>query len=348
MSRGKRIILAFSLVILLIAVSAVFATWYLYQFYYLAGLQQPLDPEGKPQRFVVRYGESVDTVIGNLDAAGLIADPRLLKIFARLNPDRASVKAGEYEVSAAMSPGEILATLVSGKVITYSVTFPEGLTLTEMAAIWESTGFGTQPDFLEAVNTYTDADLETPPTGWEGYLYPETYVFTAEFNEKKLVAAMIDQFKTVMRPEWKAAAREHGFTLHDIVTLASLIEKETRIPEERPRVSAVFHNRLRKGMLLQCDPTVIYALGDRYKGRLLKKHLAMELPYNTYVYPGLPPGPIAAPGAGSLAAACFPADTDDLYFVADLTGGHRFSRTLTEHNRAVRAYRRGLRNGKND
>lgn len=316
---------------------------HLYHNYYLDGLNSPLNPEATEQRFVVDYGQSLTRVARNLRKNGLIADPRILRIFARMHPDRISIKAGEYMLSAAMTPREILDQLVAGKVITYSVTFPEGLTIREMADVWDRSGFGTAEGFLDAVSRLEDPFIETPPTGWEGYLYPDTYLFTADFDADALVAAMRRQFQRELRPEWLAAAREHGLTRHGVVTLASLIEEETRVPAERPLVSSVFHNRLEKGMLLQCDPTVIYALGDRYTGRLLKKHLVLDLPYNTYMHPGLPPGPIASPGAESLKAACFPADTDFLYFVADHTGGHAFSRTLSEHNRAVRLYREGMK-----
>jgi len=167
--------------------------------------------------------------------------------------------------------------------------------------------------------------------------------FAEGFTENELIESMINQFKTVLKPEWLAGAKEFSLNLHQVVTLASLIEKETGMTDERTLVSAVFHNRLKRGMLLQCDPTVIYAMGDDYSGRLLKKHLALDLPHNTYVYPGLPPGPIASPGKLSLMAACFPAEVDYLYFVADNTGGHSFSRTLSEHNKAVANYRRGLK-----
>jgi len=347
MTPGQRILIWTGSTILVLLGIGFLTAYLLYSDYYRAGMETPLDPDAGNRRFVVAYGQSFSAVALNLADQGFIADSRVLKIHARLHSDQTSVKAGEYELSASMTPEEILEKLLSGRVITY-VTFPEGLTLTEMAEIWDASGFGTREEFLQASARYRDADLETPPTGWEGYLFPETYVFTAEFTEDQLVERMIDQFKRIMRPEWISAAREQNLSLHDVVTLASLVEEETRIPEERPLVSAVFHNRLKKGMLLQCDPTVIYALGNRYTGRLLKKHLALDLPYNTYVYPGLPPGPIASPGAGSLAAACFPADVDYLYFVADNTGGHRFSRSLAEHNRAVRAYRDGLRTGNAD
>ena len=245
-------------------------------------------------------------------------------------------------ISPAMSPIEIIEKLVSGQVITYCVTFPEGLTIPEMAARWDASGHGSAESFRHAVSTYRHPDLPYPPTGWEGYLFPETYCFTKGYRAEQLVESMVGHLEKCLKPEWMAAARERNLDMHQVITLASLIEKETSLPEERPLISAVFHNRLKNGMLLQCDPTVIYALGERYTGRLLTKHLETDMPYNTYIHPGLPPGPIGAPGKESLEAACFPADADYLYFVADSAGGHVFSRTLAEHNRAVQRYRKWM------
>ncbi|MCD4654200.1 endolytic transglycosylase MltG [bacterium] len=331
------------LITLVLAINTVGALIYAYNNIYLKRLNSPLDNTADEQRFIILHGETFRKVTVDLQKHGIIRDYRILSLFARLNPDKINIKAGEYLLSAGMSPAQIVRKLVDGDVIDYSITFPEGLTITEMALKWETSGYGTATAFLEAAASYSDEDMNTPLLGWEGYLYPETYTFSQGFTESELVAAMIRQFKKVLIPEWLAAAREYEFDQHKVVILASLIEKETRVPSERTLVSAVFHNRLKKKMLLQCDPTVVYALGDDYSGRLLKKHLVLDLPHNTYVNPGLPPGPIAAPGGLSLEAACFPANVDYLYFVADNTGGHTFSRTLSEHNKAVRVYRRGLK-----
>ena len=184
-------------------------------------------------------------------------------------------------LSAAMTPLQITQKLVDGEVILYSVTFPEGLTLVEMARIWEQSGYGTSKKFLDAVENYIDPDIAKPASGWEGYLFPETYSFPRAFTEIELIEKMISQSKSVLKPEYLASAREHGLNRHQVITLASLIEKETRLEDEHGLVSAVFHNRLETGMLLQCDPTVIYALGDNYTGRLLKKHSSIDSPYNT-------------------------------------------------------------------
>ncbi|MBN1879403.1 endolytic transglycosylase MltG [bacterium] len=310
---------------------------------YRKGMNNPLDPNDVPRVFIIVSGWSFDRTAIELEKQSFISDSRFLKLHVRLNPDAAAIKSGEYLISAAMSPLDILQRMLSGQVITYSVTFPEGLTLSEMATRWDNSGFGSAGAFKHAAHSYRHPSLPFPSTGWEGYLFPETYCFTKGFDELKLVERMIDQLQETLRPEWLASAREHGLTLHEAVTLASLIEKETRLPEERELVSAVFHNRLKRGILLQCDPTVIYALGETYPGRLLKKHLEMDIPYNTYVRAGLPPGPICSPGKESLEAACFPAEESFLYFVADSSGGHTFSRTLREHNQAVQRYRQRIK-----
>ncbi|MGB3976818.1 MAG: endolytic transglycosylase MltG [bacterium] len=311
--------------------------------WYTTSINTVIDPNSDPIKFAVSEGWSFYRTSLELEKLGLVKDRRVLKLFAYFNRDRASVKAGEYWLSGNMTPLEILNKLYIGDVITYSITFPEGLSIKEMAAKWEASGFGTAFDFLDAVDHYHDLDISLPTTGWEGYLFPDTYIFTRNFSEDKLITKMITEMKQVIRPEWRASAAEKGLNLHQLITLASLIEKETRLSSERFLISSVFHNRLVKGMPLQCDPTVIYALGDRYTGTLLKTHLALDHPYNTYVYVGLPPGPIAAPGKDSLEAACYPADTQFLYFVADAQGGHSFSETLAEHNRAVQRYRNWIR-----
>jgi UPF0755 protein len=314
---------------------------------YLEAMNTAIDPHADSVKFVVVEGWSFYRTALELETQNLVKDRRVLQVYAYLNRERAVVKAGEYLISGSMTPMEILHKFHIGDVITYSITFPEGLTIKEMAGKWETSGFGTASAFLSAVDRYRDPEITLPATGWEGYLFPDTYVFTQDVSEKHLVEKMINEMKQVLRPEWLAAAGERALNRHQVITLASLIEKETRLSPERPLVSSVFHNRLSKGMLLQCDPTVIYALGDRYTGTLLKTHLAVDHPHNTYMYPGLPPGPIGAPGKESLESACFPAETQYLYFVADSRGEHTFSRTLAEHNRAVKRYRDWLRIQKN-
>jgi UPF0755 protein len=198
-------------------------------------------------------------------------------------------------------------------------------------------------DFLAASeNTGLISDVDPDAINLEGYLFPETYHFPKNTPVKKIVEAMVLQFRSVFNEEWRSRAEELGMTVRDVVILASLIEKETSKPEERELISAVFHNRLRIRMKLDCDPTIIYALKEKegFNGSLRKKDLKLDSPYNTYLYRGLPPGPIANPGKGSLRAALFPADNNFIYFVSKNDGSHYFSSSFREHQNAVNRYQR--------
>jgi UPF0755 protein len=171
----------------------------------------------------------------------------------------------------------------------------------------------------------------------EGYLFPDTYYFPSGLESKSIITAMVKQFRIAFKPEWQTRAEELGMSVHEVVTLASIIEKETGAPEERPLISSVFHNRLKKGMRLETDPTVIYGIPD-FDGNIKRRHLNTYTPYNTYKIKGLPPGPIASPGAAALEAALYPAQSKYLYFVSKKDGTHQFSATIKEHNAAVRKY----------
>jgi UPF0755 protein len=223
------------------------------------------------------------------------------------------------------------------------VTFPEGLTLVEVAARLEQAGFGTAVEF-EAVFEQPDLvrDLDDRAEDLEGYLFPDTYHFPKGESPDRVARAMVQRFREVTGEGYAAEAEAVGLDLRGAVVLASLIERETSLPEERARVARVFHNRLARGMRLECDPTVIYALArsGRHVERLSRDDLAFESPWNTYVVRGLPAGPIANPGLASLRAAVHPAEGDEIYFVAAPDGGHRFSSTLEEHLKAVREWRR--------
>jgi peptidoglycan lytic transglycosylase G len=221
------------------------------------------------------------------------------------------------------------------------VTFPEGLTMTEMAKIFESHGLGPSSSFLQAAKDPASIRaLDPAAKDLEGYLFPETYALPRRTDAAKLVRLMLAAFNDAFTPELRAAAAARSLTVRQTVTLASIVEKETAKPEERPIVAAVYSNRLRIGMPLQCDPTVIYALqrAGAFTGNLRRDDLTFDSPYNTYRYPGLPPGPIASPGAASLEAVVRPADADYLYFVSRNDGSHEFARTLDEHNRNVQKY----------
>jgi len=260
---------------------------------------------------------------------------------ARALKSKATLQAGEYRFDRAMSPVEVLDKMARGDVFYYEIRIPEGAHIWEIAAEVGRLGFIKEADFLKAAqNPALIHDLAPAATSLEGYLFPSTYHVTRRTTAALVCKQMVDQF----RKAWKHAG---GGTsrVHETVTLASLVEKETAVPEERPRVASVYANRLRLGMKMDCDPTVIYAalLENRYRGTIYRSDLDNPHPYNTYRNPGLPPGPIANPGAASLKAALQPAETKYLFFVAkpDGTGGHVFSEGIGAHNAAVQAYRNG-------
>jgi UPF0755 protein len=222
-----------------------------------------------------------------------------------------------------------------------NVTFPEGHTIAEMAVLAESHGIGTAAAFVDAAN---DASLiralDPAARNLEGYLFPETYPVPRRTDASHLVRLMVERFEHVLTPEMRRRIEARGLLIHQAVTLASIVEKEAARADERPVIAAVYLNRFRIGMALQCDPTVIYALqrAGKYTGNLRRDDLAFDSPYNTYRYAGLPPGPIASPGRASLEATIHPADVDFLYFVSRNDGSHEFARTLEEHNRNVQKY----------
>jgi len=292
--------------------------------------------------FEVAKGLSARAVIGRLNEEGLVRSAWPLRWACRLYYPGERFKAGEYFFAAPLPAKAALFTIFSGRIYLQPVTVPEGLTEQEMVALLKPGDAAAASAFQEAFrNTALIADLDPQAQDLEGYLFPETYDLPRRWPASGLVEAMIAGFHRVFDGPRRLRAAELGLTVRDTVILASLIEKETAVPEERQLVSAVFHNRLKLGMKLDCDPTVAYALKreGRYTGRLLLRDLKLDSPYNTYLHAGLPPGPISNPGASSLEAALHPAPIDYLYFVARGDGSHRFSRTLSEHLAAVEKYR---------
>ena len=248
------------------------------------------------------------------------------------------LQAGEYRFDRPMSVQEVVAKIARGDVYLLPITFREGLTLREMAQVFESKGFGPAADFIAAASDgQLIHGLDPAARDLEGYLFPDTYAMVRHATATQLVARMVAGFEKVLTPQLRAAAAARGLSVRELVTLASIVEKETGNPEERPLVAAVYANRLRIGMALQCDPTVIYALqrASRYDGNLTRENLHVDSPYNTYRYAGLPPGPIANPGRASLEAAAQPADVPYVYFVSRGDGSHAFASTLNEHNHNV-------------
>jgi len=289
----------------------------------------------------VTPGQRFSSFSEKLKNKGIIHHPLKFKLFARIKGYEKKIKAGEYILSPSMAPEKILEIMVNGKVHLHRMTVPEGYNLRQIARVVTEAGFGSEEDFLR---TATDTDLvharEIKAETFEGYLFPDTYLFPKDTTSEEIISTMVKRFRSVFKPEWKNRAEALGFSIHQVVTLASIVEKETGVASERPVISSVFHNRLKRKMRLESDPTVIYGIKD-FDGNITKKHLAEPTPYNTYVIRGLPPGPIANAGVGAFEAVLFPADTKFLYFVSKKDTTHQFSTNIKDHNRAVRKYQLG-------
>ncbi|MBI2340418.1 MAG: endolytic transglycosylase MltG [Deltaproteobacteria bacterium] len=290
-------------------------------------------------------GSSLRKISLTLEENKMVPSAVGFELMARLKGKGGKLKAGEYEFPAGSRPGDILRTMVEGKVKLYSVTIPEGFSLREIGAVLHRNGLTTVSEWEQLVrDPRLIAETGTNSATLEGYLFPDTYLYEKRATAKDLIRQMTDLFKKKAMPDLIAEAKQKGMTLNQWVTLASIVEKETGVPSERPLIASVFQNRLQKGMLLQSDPTVIYGIPN-FNGNLTRADLERDSPYNTYMRPGLPPGPICSPGLDSLMAALRPAQTGYLYFVAKGDGSHYFSTNLEEHNRAVTYYqlKRGTR-----
>jgi UPF0755 protein len=307
---------------------------------------------GAEQFVEIPPGSSSLTIGDRLVDAGVIRDRMTYRLALWMSGDARRLKAGEYRFDKEMTPFEAIDKIARGDVYVIHLTFPEGLTIAEMGKIFDSHGLGDAAAFVDAAkNAALIHDLDPAARDLEGYLFPETYALPRKTDAGKLVQMMVTRFEHVFTPELRQAAASRNLSVRQAVTLASIVEKETARPDERPLIAAVFTNRMKIGMALQTDPTVIYALqrAGGYSGNLRREDLSLDSPYNTYRYPGLPPGPIASPGSGSLEAAVHPADAEFLYFVSRNDGSHAFARSLDEHNRNVQKYQvhyfRGQKNG---
>lgn len=302
-------------------------------------LAAPYQGFGDEEVFVeVPAGTSVSGIADRLVAAGVVHDRLTFRLAARLSGTDRRLQAGEYRFAGPSTPFEVLARLEAGDVFTRSVTFPEGLTIREMSEIVGRSGLGDPEAFRRAAaDPLPVRALDPDARSLEGYLFPDTYRLPRSAGPEGVIDAAIGRFTRAFDADLRAAAAARGMTVREVVTLASLIEKETAAADERALVSAVYHNRLKRRMPLQCDPTVIYALmlAGTWTGNLRRADLQMNSPYNTYRVAGLPPGPIASPGRASLEAAVRPADVPYLYFVSKNDGTHVFATTLAEHNRNV-------------
>lgn len=297
----------------------------------------PMSEDTQLQIFEVESGMTLKQVSHKLSRQNLIRSASAFQAIALIQDKQKLIMVGEYHVSPSMLPVEILQKITSGKTVLHPVTIPEGYRITEIANLLEERGLANKETFIK--QTKQVELLEgIPADSLEGYLFPETYHFGKFTAEGKIVKKMVATFKErALKQEFLKRARELGFSYHEIITLASLIEKETGKESERKKISSVFHNRLKKNMRLQTDPTVIYAI-ENFDGNIRKNDLKIDSPYNTYRYKGLPPGPIASPGLESIIAALYPDNTPNLYFVSRQDGSHQFSATLNEHNRAVQKY----------
>lgn len=307
--------------------------------FFIVLVRTPIDQKGRVEEIEIQKGAKLAQIAKMLKDAKLIRSTTAFTILARLKNVSGKIKAGEYAFTSSMPPTVILDKLVRGEVVGHVVIVPEGFTISQIADAIVEAKVPKGKNFLKAA---TDrellAGLKVPGTTAEGYLFPETYYLTRSMSEKEILTLMVTEFWKKVTPELIEEAYKVGLDLQKMITLASLIEKEARIKEEKPLISAVFHNRLKKGMRLQCDPTAVYGIKD-FEGVVLKSHLRKKSPYNTYIIYGLPPGPIANPGMDSIKAAVNPAPVDYLYFVSRNDGSHQFSSTLAHHNVAVSKFR---------
>jgi len=306
-------------------------------FYYQASHAAGENPQ--PIMVTIPPGATLKQISTELKNRDLIQSASSFRLLANIRKKQTQIQAGEYELSQSMLPVDILIAITSGKTVLHPVTIPEGYRITEIAELLVEKNLANKDEFIkESRNTEWIDSLNISSDSLEGYLFPETYHFSKHTPERKIIHTMVNTFKKrVINQELLGQVQESSLSLHEIITLASLIEKETGMNEERKHISSVFHNRLRKNMHLQTDPTVIYAI-EGFDGNIRKKDLNIDSPYNTYRYKGLPPGPIANPGLKSITAALNPIKTNHLYFVSKKDGSHHFSSSLEEHNHAVRQY----------
>ncbi len=312
---------------------------------YIVFDSRPGKTDDDPAQIVIRDGSSLSSIAQQLYEAEIISSPESFKVAAKLLNRTRAIYPGSYSIQKGLTNTEALEALAHAKAIEITVTIPEGLRSDEIIGILSRQ---LNLDSLKLIDLLTDSTLLSIAghgfSHLEGTLFPETYRFLENSDEFMVLAKMVRHFKDSIQPEMLEKADSMGFDLQRLITFASLVEKETAREDERRLVSSVYHNRIRKNMLLGCDPTVIYMLVRRgeWNGNLQRKHFLINDPYNSYLKRGLPPGPIANPGLASITAALNPETTDYLYFVGknDGTGAHDFSKTLREHNNKVNRYQR--------
>ncbi len=339
----RRLLVTIVLMMALVAAVSGGGVWWVVQQW-----DTPLQPDAKSDTVVnIPSGATLRSTSHRLQRAGVVADAQPLEWLGRWQGSAAQIRPGEYLLGPAMTPREVLAKIRRGDVIQHPVTLPEGLTVDAIVTRLSAAGFGSVDAYhrvLSDPNLMTTWQVETKGVKipYEGYLFPDTYHFTKGTQPEQVIAALLARMDAAFSPRRKARMKALGWRRHQVLTMASLIEKETAQPAERARISAVFHNRLRKRMRLQTDPTVIYAT-PHFDGNIRTRDLHRDDPYNTYRHHGLPPGPIASAGEAAIEAALFPTHESSLYFVSRGDGTHVFSNTARDHQRAVKRYQRGHR-----
>ena len=330
----KRRLIALVIVLVVVAGGAAALAAYAFN-----RMQQPYKGFSEPTLFVeIPAGSGASEIRRRLVEAGVVSDELAFRVALMWTGQSRALKAGEYRFDRPMTVVEVIDKVARGEVYGHPITFPEGLTIREMALIYQSSGFGTAAEFVKAAGDASLVnDLDPDAKDLEGYLFPETYTLPRGTEVSKLIGMMVARFRDTYGELEEKRSVESKLSLREIVTLASLVEEETGKAEERAIVAAVYRNRLTRNMPMQADPTVVYALvkAGTYDGNIRKRDLTFDSPYNTYKYPGLPPGPIASPGRAALAAALAPADVNYLYFVSRNDGSHVFAETLAQHNANV-------------
>jgi len=296
-------------------------------------------PHGAATRVIIPRGASFAQAADSLARTGLIGSTRMFRLYGRVTGGDRNIKPGTYLLRHGTPWKDIVSALNGGHGLVNTMTIPEGYTLSQITPLLART-LKVPMDSVQAAvrDTALLARLDIPNPTLEGYVFPDTYAFPVGTTARQAVREMVYSFERRWKPEWDSSIVDLKINRNDLVTMASIVEREARLPEERPVIAAVYYNRLRKGMLLQADPTIQYALGH-HVGRVLYKDLEIPSPYNTYIHKGLPPGPVASPGVASLAAAANPANVPYLYFVASKDGHHEFRMTLEEHTSAIREVR---------
>lgn len=334
MGKVKRTLLLLLLLVLVAGLAVSAYLWRQYQEF----LQQPLQLPEEGMVLEVQPGSSLAQLAADLESQGVLSDRRWLRLHARLNEGLDRIKAGEYRLEPGITPPALLALLVSGRTLVHSITFPEGWTFRQWRRKIE-----THPVLEQTLKGLSDAEVMEqighPGVHPEGRFFPDTYLFPRGFTDVELLKKALNRMEKELAMAWEERVDDLPLkTPEEALILASIIEKETGVAGERREIAGVFIRRLKKGMKLQTDPTVIYGMGEDYKGNIRRSDLRQDTPYNTYVHAGLPPTPICMPGRESLLAAVNPAEGKSLYFVAKGDGSHYFSSSLKEHNRAVRKY----------